>query len=307
MDWLNYHHLFYFWTVAKDGSIARASETLRLSQPTISAQIRALESSLGEQLFQRVGRRLVLTEVGRLAFQYAEEIFSLGREFTDTLRGRPSGKSMRLRAGVADAVPKQVAYRLLSPALRLRQGQRVQLVCREDGSEYLLADLAVHRLDLVLTDAPLDPSLKVQAFSHLLADSPVAVYARGRAASGRKATSLAGLLDGAPFLQPGVKSALRRSLDSWFASAGIAPQVTGEFDDFSLLIAFAERGRELFAAPELIGDQLRRAGFRKLGRLAEVRARFYAISLERKIKHPGVSAICAQATLQPPAAARVAA
>ena len=183
MEWLNYHHLLYFWTVAREGTIARASEELRLAQPTISGQIRVLEDQLGEKLFQRSGRNLVLTDMGRVVYRYADDIFSLGRELMDTLKDRPTGRPMRFQVGVADEVTKIIAYRLLEPAMRLPQP--VQIVCRDGAPERLLTDLATHALDLVIADTPISPAIKVKAFSHPLGETPVTVFATreaGRAA-----------------------------------------------------------------------------------------------------------------------------
>ena len=184
MEWLNYHHLLYFWTVAREGTIARASEELRLAQPTISGQIRVLEDQLGEKLFQRSGRNLVLTDMGRVVYRYADDIFGLGRELMDTLKDRPTGRPMRFQVGVADEVTKIIAYRLLEPAMRLPQP--VQIVCRDGAPERLLTDLATHALDLVIADAPISPAIKVKAFSHPLGETPVTVFGTreaGRAAA----------------------------------------------------------------------------------------------------------------------------
>ena len=179
MEWLNYHHLLYFWTVAREGTIARASVELRLAQPTISGQIRALEDQLGEKLFQRSGRNLVLTDMGRVVYRYADDIFSIGRELIDTLRDRPTGRPMRFQVGVADEVTKIIAYRLLEPALRLPVP--IQIVCRDGAPERLLTDLATHALDLVIADTPVSPSIKVKVFSHALGETPVTVFGTAEA------------------------------------------------------------------------------------------------------------------------------
>ena len=198
MEWLNYHHLLYFWTVAREGTIARASEELRLAQPTISGQIRVLEDQLGEKLFQRSGRNLVLTDMGRVVYRYADDIFGLGRELMDTLKDRPTGRPMRFQVGVADEVTKIIAYRLLEPAMRL--AQPVQIVCRDGAPERLLTDLATHALDLVIADTPISPAIKVKAFSHPLGETPVTVFATAKLAAPRRKT-FPRSLDGAPFLR----------------------------------------------------------------------------------------------------------
>ncbi|MBX3028182.1 transcriptional activator NhaR [bacterium] len=289
MEWLNYHHLLYFWTVARTGGVSAASAELRLAQPTISGQLRMLEDHFGEKLFHRVGRRLELTEVGRLVYRYADEIFTLGRELTDAVRGRPTGRPLRIAVGVDDQVPKLIAYRLMEPALKM--SDPVRLVCHEDKTERLLADLAVHALDLVLTDAPLSPSVKVRAFSHLLGECGTTVFA-AKSLVNRYRRNFPRSLDGAPFLMPSDNTVLRRSLDQWFAQHDVRPAVLGEFDDSALLSAFGERGVGVFAAPAAIESEIRRQyDVRAIGRIDQVRQRFYAISVERRLKHPAVVAI----------------
>jgi len=228
MDWLNYHHLHYFWMIAREGTIARACEKLRLAQPTLSGQMRLLENALGEKLFARKGRTLELTDVGRVVFRYAEEIFSLGRELTDTLKGRPTGQPMRLFVGVADVVPKLIAYRLLEPALSL--GGSIQIVCREDKPDRLMVDLSQHHLDLVLSDSPAPASVRVRAFSHLLGSCSVSLFATPALAA-RYRRKYPASLEGAPFLLPAENTMLRRALDHWFEAEQIRPEVVGEFED----------------------------------------------------------------------------
>ena len=228
MDWLNYHHLLYFSIVAREGSIARACERLHLAQPTISKQLHQLERSLGEQLFQRVGRRLILTETGQVVFRYAEEIFSLGRELTETLQGKPARSRLRLLIGIADVVPKLIAYRLLEPVLHLPEP--VQLTCDERGLVDLLAELAQHRLDVVFPDIPMSPAVNVRAYNHLLGECSVSILGhRNLARKFRRGFPQS--LDHAPFLLPTQKSMLRRSLDQWFDAQSIRPELRGEFDD----------------------------------------------------------------------------
>lgn len=295
MEWLNYHHLLYFWIVAREGSIARACEQLRLAQPTISGQIRALENSLNEKLFARSGRNLVLTEAGRVVFRYAEEIFSLGKELTETLKGRPTGRPPRLLVGVADVLPKLVAHRLLDPVFHLPEPPKV--ICLEGKPDRLLAELAVHGLDVVLTDAPIEPSIKVRAFNHLLVDSPVSLFAAPRLATAYR-RGFPRSLDGAPFLLPTANTARRRNLEQWFDAEGVHPVVVGEFEDSALLEVFGHEGHGLFAAPSLIESEVRRQyRVQVIARLESVRDRFYAISIERKLKHPAVVAISEAARL----------
>ena len=289
MDWLNYHHLLYFRTVAREGGVAQAAAKLHLTHPTVSAQVKELEAALGERLFDRRGRRLVLTEMGRVVYRYADEIFGLGHELMETVRGRPTGRPLRLVVGVADVVPKAVACRLLEPALRL--AEPVRLVCREDKAELLAAELARHELDVVLTDAPLSPLAGVKAYSHLLGECGVTILAPSASAA-RLRRGFPGSLDGTPFLLPTEGTALRRSLDQWFDAQGIRPAVAIECEDSALLKAFAQRGAGAFAAPSVLADEVaRQHGVRRIGEAGSVRERFYAVTVERRIRNPAVAAI----------------
>lgn len=289
MDWLNYHHLRYFWTVAREGSLVAAGKVLRLSHPTLSAQIHALEDQLGEKLFVRVGRRLALTEMGRVVYRYAEEIFSLGRDMVDTVKGRASGQPLRLDVGIADAVPKLVVRRLLQPALSLPEP--VRLVCYEDAYEKLLADLALHTLDIVISDAPVPPGSSVRAFNHLLGETGVSLFGTKSLASTYR-RGFPKSLDGAPWLLPLENLTLRRSLNQWFDRHDIKPRVVAEFEDSALLKVFGADGVGIFPAPTVMeSDVIRQYDVHVLGRAPEVRERFYAISVERKLKNPAVVAI----------------
>ncbi|MBM4255014.1 MAG: transcriptional activator NhaR [Deltaproteobacteria bacterium] len=289
MEWLNYHHLLYFWTVARLGSITRATEELYLAQPTISAQLRALEESLGEKLFTRVGRNIALTEMGRVVFRYADEIFTLGRELTDTLKGRSVGRPVQFTVGVVDVMPKLITYRLLQPALELKDP--IRIVCHEDKAERLLAELAVHGLDLVLADAPIGPLVKVRAFNHLLGESDVSIFGPPKLAA-KYRRKFPESLQGAPMLLPTENTSLRRSFDQWATGAGISPLVVGEFEDSALLKVFGQSGLGLFPAPSVIAEEIQRQyAAQVVGRIEAIRERFYAISIERKLKHPAVVAI----------------
>lgn len=289
MPSLNYKHLLYFWTVAREGSITRACKQLHLTQPAISAQLRKLEQQVGEKLFQKSGRNLVLTDAGRVAFRYADEIFGLGRELTEALQGRPTGKPMRLVVGVTDAFPKLVAYRLLAPALQL--SEPVHLVIHDDRPERLFADLSIQELDLVLTDAPLPPTLRVRAYNHLLGECGISFFGTPALVEAH-AGEFPHSLDGAPFLLPGEGTALRRSLDQWFEGQGVRPATSGEIADSALMKTFGQAGAGFFAAPSAIEVEIRRQyGVEVVGRTDEVREQFYAISVERRLKHPAVVAI----------------
>ena len=289
MDWLNYHHLLYFWVVAREGSIARACEQLHVSQPAVSSQLRKLEKSINAKLFKRVGRNLVLTETGQLVLRYADEIFLLGQELTDVLQGRPAGSPMRFVVGVADVLPKLIAYRLLEASLSLPEP--VKLICEEGKLEHLLTELAAHRLDVVLSDTPLGPLVNVRAYSHLLGQCSVSVFGAAKLAR-RFRGGFPQSLDEAPILLPMRNTALRRSLDHWFDSQNIQPRVVGEFDDSALLKVFGTAGVGLFAAPSPIEQEIcRQYRVHPIGELPDVQERYYAISVERKLKHPAVIAI----------------
>ena len=287
MEWLNYHHLHYFWVAAREGSIVKSSARLFVSQPTISAQIKALEDSLGERLFDRVGRRLELTEAGHIALRFADEIFALGKEMQDTLKGRPTGKLPTLRVGIADVVPKVVAHRLLRPALRAFTGGR--LVCREETAEKLFAGIASQNLDALLTDSPLPAGAKVKAFSHLLGESGIAFFASpGTVAELEK--GFPGNLAKAPLLLPTENTSLRRALDRWFEERGIRPRVVGEFEDSALMMVFGQDGAGVFPGPAFVEKDIKaQYHVTVVGRTDEVKERYYAISPERRIKHPIVA------------------
>lgn len=292
MDWLNYHHLLYFWITVREGGVARAARALHVSQPTISAQIRQLERRLGDSLFRRQGRTLIPTELGRLAASYAEQIFALGRELLEVTHGRGTGRPLRLLVGVADSVPKLIAYRLLAPTFRLEPG--VRLICREADRTVLFAELSTHALDVVLADAPLGPSARVRAYSHMLGECGVDAFATAELQErlGGKKARFPALLHGAPVLLPIEGTALRRDLETWFERVGVVPHVVAEFADSALARAFGQAGEGVFFAPSAIAeDLLALPMLRRIGRTGDVRERFYAISIERKIKHPGVLAI----------------
>lgn len=289
MERLNYHHLLYFWMVAREGTVARAAIQLRLAQPTLSGQIRALEGALGEKLFERSGRGLRLTEMGRIVSGYADEIFALGRELRESVKGQPTGRPLRLAVGVADALPKLVAYRLIEPALALAQPVRLEVQVR--STERLLASLALHDLDVVLTDRVAPPGVSVRAFNHLLGDCGVTLFAAPRQAA-RYRRGFPKALDGAPFLLPGETSTLRRGLEQWFEKQRIHPRVIGEFDDSTLIEVFGQAGKGIFATPSIVEASVRRQyGVAIVGRLDRVRERFYAVSAERRLQHPAVIAI----------------
>lgn len=294
MDWLNHGHLLYFWTVATEGSIARASEVLHLTPQTISAQLKTFEESVGQPLFERRGRNLVLTETGELVRRYADDIFGLSRELSDSLKGRSTGKTLQLRVGLADALPKLVAYRILEPALHLEEP--VQLVCREEGMEALLSQLALHRLDVVLNDSPLPPHLHVRAYNHLLGQCGI-VWMAAPGLAERAARNFPHTLNDLPLLLPTADTALRRALDAWCERNGVTRRrIVAEIVDSALLKAFGEAGDGVFPVADVIADTVaKHYGVVPVGRADGVTESYYAITVERRIRHPAVVAICERA------------
>jgi LysR family transcriptional activator of nhaA len=286
---LNYKQLHYFWAVAKAGSIVRASERLNLTPQTLSGQIGLLEDMLGTPLFLRVGRRLELTETGRLALSYADEIFQIGNELEEVLRARPERHAIPFRVGVDDAVPKSIAYRLLTPAMEL--ASPVRIVCREDKLVRLLVELAIQRVDLILADRPMPDEANVKGYSHKLGNCGITFFAAPRLAKTFK-KKWPHVLDAAPLLIPGKDAAIRIPLMRWFDVHQLRPHIVGEFDDSALMQAFGQAGIGIFIAPSVIADEVRREhGVVVVGRTDEVTEQFYAISLERRLTHPAVVAI----------------
>lgn len=289
MDWLNYHHLHYFWMVAREGTLTRASQVLRLSPSTVSAQIRTLEEMLGHPLFERRGRRLHLTDMGRTIHRYADEIFALGRELLDAAHGAPSDRPMRLEVGIADVVPKLVAEKLMEPALGLPS--RMHAIFHDGKPEQLLGELALHKLDLVLLDAPLGPGLHIRAYNHLLGECDVHFFApKDEAPRYRK--RFPQCLHQAPVLLPLPSTAMRRAIDSFFEHHALRPDVRAEFDDSALMKVFGMQGFGLFPGPAVVRKEIERQyQVRSIGKLDGVRDRFYAITPHRRLKHPAAVAM----------------
>jgi LysR family transcriptional activator of nhaA len=295
MEWLNYHHLLYFWTVAREGGLAPASKRLRLSPQTVSGQVNALEEAMGEELFERQGRRLVLTETGRMVYGYADEIFALGRELVDAVRGRPTGRPVKLSVGIAEVVPKLIAKRLLAPTLEVGDGPPIQLVCREDSADRLLADLAAHRLDAVILDGPVPVGSGIKAYNHSLGDTGVTFFATKRHAKALRA-GFPQSLDGAPMLLPTVEAAVRRGLDDWFHTQGISPRIVAEFDDSALLKTFGQDGHGAFPGSEAIAAELSAMyHVEPIGTVTSVRERYVVVTMQRRLEHPAVRALTERA------------
>lgn len=290
---LNYKHLHYFWVVATEGSIARASERLFLTPQTISGQLADLEEQIGEKLFSRASRRLQLTEIGQVVFQYADEMFQLGTELKDVLEGRLPGGVRAFNVGVVDDVPKLVAYRVLEPALSLKEP--VRILCREGRADELLGDLSTHKLDMVLADAPISPGLSIKAYNHPLGESGSSFLVARKVAK-RYRKPFPQCLDGNPLVLPTANAYVRRTLDYWLERYELKPVVVGEFQDSALMKVFGAHGTGAFVAPTAIEEELlTQYDVCVLGRTDEVRARYYAISGERRLKHPAVLAITAKA------------
>ena len=293
---MNFKHLHYFWVAAKAGGIVKAGEQLHTTPQTLSGQIKLLESRLGRQLFRKSGRNLALTDDGRVALRYADEIFALGGELEAALRPASRGASAQaqdFRVGVEDAVAKTVAYRLLEPALHL--AQPVRLLCSEGQFPDLMAQLALHRLDLVIADEPLTSKLSVKAYNHKLGSSPLSFVA-APAVAAKLRGPFPQCLNGAPMLVPGGSSSVRPQLDAWLTRHDLTPHVVAEFADGALMQAFGRQGHGVFLTPSVVEDEtVAQFGVKVIGRTKEMLDDFYAISAERRITHPGVAAITAEA------------
>ena len=289
MEFLNYHHLRYFWTVAREGGLTKASAKLHVSQPTISAQIRALEGVLGDKLFRRAGRNLALTDAGQRVLGYAEEIFLLGNDLLSAVKQRPTSRPLRLNLGVADALPKMVTYHIIEPVFLLPQP--VQISCWETSVSDMLLELASYRLDLVLADEPASSGVTTNVFNHLLGESGVSFCAASPLAA-KLRRGFPKSLNGAPALLPMSNTGLRRSLEKWFHSVGVRPRLVGEFYDSAFLNVLALHGAGFIPVPTIVVQEtITRFGLRVIGQTTECQQQFYAITPERKLTHPAVTAI----------------
>lgn len=289
MEWLNYHHLLYFWTVAREGGLAPAGKALRLSQSAISGQIRRLEESLGQSLFERRGRKLEMTDTGRTVFRYAEQIFGLGRELLDVVRERPVNQPLRLVVGISDLVPKVLVRTLLAPIFQ--QEQRVGLVCYEDQFDRLLGSLSNHVLDVVIADAPVPPDSDLKLYNHLLGESTVTLVAPSSLAATLR-RGFPASLDGAPIMLPLVGSTLRRNIDAWLERENTKPDIVAEAEDSALLKAFAADGMGAMFVPTVIAKPVtQRYNVVEVAEVPSIHERFYVITAERRIMHPGVLAM----------------
>lgn len=296
MEWLNYHHLFYFWMTVKAGTISAAADSLHLARPTVASQIKELEKSVGQKLFEKQGRGLVLTEFGRQVHQYAEEIFSIGHELREFIRTGHGGNRKRFVVGLPDVVPKHIAFELLKPMLRMND--RPRAVCYEGKLDQLLADLALHKLDLIISDAPAPPTLEFKVYNHKLGECGLSMLATPAIAKKYRKGFPQSLTD-APCLLPTDHTAVRRSLDIWMDDNEIFPEIIAEFEDSALLKVFGQAGEGIFPIPTAIEELIKRQyGVHLVGRLPSVRDKFYAISAEKRVQHPATSMIVKQARSQ---------
>ncbi len=293
---VNYKHLHYFWAVAREGGVARASERLHLTPQTISGQLSLLEKHLGVNLFTRVGRNLELTETGRLVLSYADEIFSLGGELEEVIHQLPEDRPQQFRVGVVDVLPKSIAHRILEPALQMPEP--VHMICREASLDMLLAELTVHRLDLVLADRPIPPTVSTRGFSHKLGECAISFFATKKLEK-KLIGGFPACLEGAPLLLPSNGTQLRSSIDQWLDKHRLHPRIIAEFDDSALMKAFGQEGSGVFIAPAVIDAEVERQyQVTAIGQVDEVKEYFYAISVERRVTHPVVSTVMEAARIK---------
>lgn len=293
MDRLNYQHLFYFWNVAREGGVTRACKKLGLAQPTISGQLAVFESAIGAPLFRKEGRGLVLTETGRTVFNYADEIFTLGRELTHTLKNGAGTRGQRLTVGVVNSLPKFVVYRMIEPALRDQIAG--QIICYEGKQERLLAELTLHGVDLVITDAPVSTAQGARVYNHQISDSAIAAFAKSGLAE-QYIEEFPRSLRHAPLMLQTTNTTLRLALDKWFDEQGLAPRIVAEIEDSALLKTFASQGSGVIFAPVMVKEEIQRLyGLTPIGEIQNVRENYYAITMQRKVEHKLVTTILKQA------------
>lgn len=293
MRHLNYNHLLYFWTVAREGSISKAKDILHITPQTISGQLKLLEESIGESLFHRAGRGLALTETGKTVYLYADEIFSVGLELSQRIHNNSIASPTELRVGIVNSIPKLIAYKTLAPTLTLKESFKI--ICNEAGLESLLGNLSIHRLDLILSDKPIPSGLNVKAYNHRLGNSEISFFASKKIAK-KYGKNFPHSLHQAPMLLPKQDNEVRKNLDIWFQQNDIVPNIIAEFEDSALLKAFGEAGVGVFPAPDVIAERIEHMYHSKrIGTIEEIKETYYAISPERKLKHPGVIKITEEA------------
>lgn len=293
MEWLNYHHLYYFWLTVKTGTVAGAAKSLHLARPTVAAQIKELEKSFGEKLFDKHGRGLVLTEFGAQIHQYADEIFAIGHELREFVKLGHNINRKRFVVGLPDVVPKHIAFELLKPALHMPE--RPRTVCYEGKLVQLLTDLALHKLDLVISDAPAPTTLELKLYNHKLGDCGLSMLATP-ALTKKYRKGFPHSLSDAPVLLPTEHTAVRRSLNLWMEDNEIFPEIVAEFEDSALLKVFGQAGEGIFPVPTAIESRIKRQfNVHLVGRVEEIRNTFFAISAEKRIHHEATLAVIRQA------------
>ncbi len=284
---LNYHHLYYFYVTAREGTIVKAAEHMHITPQTVSGQISAFEDYLGIALFERKGKRLVLNEAGKMAYSYAEDIFSLGSELQHALNNEQHGRQFTFAVGITDVLPKVFAFDLLKSCFDM--DETLRLVCHEGDIDSLLVDLALNRIDLILSDRPLMPGARIKAYSHSLGESGITFFTANKRSARQLAAEFPNSLDQQNFLISGEKSTLKINLMSWFDELQITPNIVAEFDDSALTKLFGQAGYGIFCTPSTIEEDVQRQyNVAVIGRTHEIKEQFYAISPERKLKHPGV-------------------
>lgn len=293
MDWINYHHLYYFWLTVKLGTISAAAEALHLTRPTVAAQIKELEKSVGQTLLEKQGRRLVLTEFGTHVHRYADEIYSIGNELREFVKAGHGKNRKRFVVGLSDVVPKHIAFELLKPALHMKQ--RPRTVCREGKTNQLIADLALHKLDLVISDAPASPTLDFKVYNHKLGECGLSMLASPNLAKKHR-KQFPHSLTNAPCLLPTDHTAVRRALDVWLDDNSIFPEIVAEFEDSALLKVFGQAGEGIFPVPSAIEGLIKKQyGVHLVGRIPEVRDKFYALTAEKRVQHAATLLVVKQA------------
>lgn len=289
MQWLNYHHLLYFWTVVREGSITGAAEKLYVSQPTVSGQLRELERAVGQRLYEKVGRDLRLTDTGKLMFEYAEEIFTTGQELMQRLKGSRGSRSLTFCVGIPDVMPKLIAARLIEPVLKL--DEPVRLICREGKLSELLVDLALHRLDVVLSDSQVGSQANIRAFNHALGECAIGLLCTQELMD-RYQENFPQSLNDAPMILPAESTVLRRTVSQWLQKQRVEPQVVAEIEDSALIKVLASRGLGIVPVPMAVAEEaMRQHDLRLLGEVPDAKLHFYAITVERKVTHPAVLAV----------------
>lgn len=293
MEWLNYHHLYYFWVVAREESVTRASKSLKLSQPTVSAQIKSLEEALDIQLFDRIGKKIQLSDQGKLVYKFADEIFDTGRELMQTIKGKQTSRALKLEIGLSDVIPKLIAHRLIQIALD--KFENLQIHCHEGKIGHLLFELSQHNLDIVISDSKSKSFLNTQVYNYHLGDSQISFFGTPKLIK-KYGKKFPDCLHEAPLLLPAKESEIRRDVEDWLKKRKIEARLVAEFDDSALLKVFGQFSNGFFYGPTVLEKEIEKQyHVKKLGRLSGIKESFFAITAERKIVHPAVAEITKEA------------